>query len=221
MFEQYGIVPFETQAAVARYEQTFEPKALASAYGMHLFRFLEPVLQALDVTVDKRPLRTLVQTVEAIVSFRDRNHGLLLSELGDYMDGVGRGGGTKRLSTLIHHQGWHAQQIEEFLLLRADQQLAQWVAQGEDGLLRCRWDGVGKARKSQCRRTVRGALKQSLASHARQKGLLSSPRQAHFCPRAPWHWATAGGTLEAARADAAGGLTLVDLAGSARQLRKR
>ena len=140
MFEQYGIVPFETQAAVARYEQTFEPKALAHAYGMHLFRFLEPLLQGLDVTVDKRPLRTLVQTVEAIVSFRDRNHGLLLSELGDYMDGVGRGGGTKRLSTLIHHQGWHAQQIEEFLLLRADQQIAQWDAQGEDGLLI--WDGT-------------------------------------------------------------------------------
>jgi len=107
---------------------------------MHLFRFLEPLVQELDVTVDKRPLRTLVQTVEAIVAFRDRTHGLLLSELGDYMDGLGGGGGTKRLSTVIHHQGWKARQIEEFLLRRADSQIAQWAGQGQDGLLI--WDGT-------------------------------------------------------------------------------
>ncbi len=107
---------------------------------MHLLRFLEPLVCELDVTGDKRPWRTLVQTVEAIVAFRDRNHGLLLSELGEYMDGLGRGGGTKRLSTLIHHRGWKAQQVEEFLLWRADSQLASWEAQGEDGLLI--WDGT-------------------------------------------------------------------------------
>jgi len=107
---------------------------------MQLFRFLEPLLHELDVTVDKRPLRTLVQTVEAIVAFRDRTHGLLLSELGDYMDGLGGGGGTKRLGTVIHHQGWKARQIEEFLLRRADSQIAQWEGQGQDGLLI--WDGT-------------------------------------------------------------------------------
>jgi hypothetical protein len=103
-------------------------------------RFLEPLVRELDDTVDKRPLRTLVQTVEAIVSYRDRNHGLLLSELGGYMDGLGQGGGTKRLSTLIHHKGWKAQQIEAFLLRRADEQIAQWEVRGEDGLLI--WDGT-------------------------------------------------------------------------------
>jgi hypothetical protein len=107
---------------------------------LNFLRFLEPLVRELDITVDKRPLRTLVQTVEAIVSFRDQAHGLLLSELGDAMDGLGKGGGTKRLSTLIHHQGWKAKQIEEFLLLRADEQVAQWEAQGEDGLLI--WDGT-------------------------------------------------------------------------------
>lgn len=97
-------------------------------------------MRELDVTVDKRPLRTLVQTVEAMVSLRDQAHGLLLSEWGDAMDGLGKGGGTKRLSTLIHHQGWQAKQIEEFLLLRADEQIGQWETQGEDGLLI--WDGT-------------------------------------------------------------------------------
>lgn len=140
MLEQYAIVPFVAQAEVSQCDQVCNPSELASGYGKHLLQFLEPLLRELDVTVDKRPLRTLVQTVEAIVAFRDRNHGLLLSQLGDAMDGLGRGGGTKRLSTLIHHQGWKAQQIEEFLLWRADSQLAQWEAKGEEGLLI--WDGT-------------------------------------------------------------------------------
>src|SRR5437763_8275845 len=117
-----------------------EPGQRSQRYGMKFLRFLEPLVREVDVTVDKRPLRTLVQTVEAIVSFRDQNHGLLLSELGGYMDGLGQGGGTKRLSTLIHHQGWKAKQIDEFLLRRADEQIGQWEARGEEGLLI--WDGT-------------------------------------------------------------------------------
>src|SRR5260370_39038247 len=96
---------------------------------------MEPVVRAWDITVDKRPLRTLVQTVEAIVLFRDQAHGLLLSELGDAMDGLGKGGGTKRLSTLIHHQGRKAHQIEAFLLRRADEQIGQYVTHGAAALL--------------------------------------------------------------------------------------
>ncbi len=140
MLDQYGIVPFLAQAERVPSQQEWEPSELSHRYAMNFLRFLEPLLRELDVTVDKRPLRTLVQTVEAMVSFRDRSHGLLLSELGGYMDGLGRGGGTKRLSTLIHHKGWKAQQIEEFLLQRADEQIAQWEARGEEGVLI--WDGT-------------------------------------------------------------------------------
>src|SRR5712692_2045246 len=140
MLEEYGIVPYMGQAKVSWYKQQWEPSDLSYRYGVTLSRFLDPLLHELYVTVDKRPLRTLVQTVEAIVAFRDRNHGLLHSELGDYMAGLGGGGGTKRLSTLIHHQGWKAQQIEEFLLQQADSQIENWEAQGQDGLLI--WDGT-------------------------------------------------------------------------------
>ena len=140
MLEQYAIVPYMAQAERSLTKKEGEPGERSQRYGMTFLRFLEPLVRELDVTVDKRPLRTLVQTVEAIVSFRDRNHGLLLSELGGYMDGLGQGGGTKRLSTLIHHKGWKAQQIEAFLLRRADEQIAQWEARGEDGLLI--WDGT-------------------------------------------------------------------------------
>src|SRR5713226_5443637 len=140
MLEQYAIVPYTAQAERSLTKKEGEPGERSQRYGMAFLRFLEPLVRELDVTVDKRPLRTLVQTVEAIVSFRDRTHGLLLSELGGYMDGLGQGGGTKRLSTLIHHQGWKAQQIDAFLLQRADEQMAQWEARGEEGLLI--WDGT-------------------------------------------------------------------------------
>src|SRR5216684_2723171 len=141
MLEQYAIVPYTAQAERSLTKKEGEPGERSQRYGMAFLRFLEPLVRELDVTVDKRPLRTLVQTVEAILSFRDRTHGLLLSELGDYMDGLGGGGGgTKRLSTVIHHSEWKAQQIDEFLLWRADEQIAQWEARGEEGLLI--WDAT-------------------------------------------------------------------------------
>jgi Transposase DDE domain len=140
MLEKYAMIPVVAQAKMPPSKKEIEPSERSQWYGRSLFCFLEPLVRELDATVDKRPLRTLVQTVEAIIAFRDRSHGLLLSELGDAMDGLGRGGGTKRLSTLIHHQGWKAKQIEEFLLWRADEQIAQWEAGGEDGLLI--WDST-------------------------------------------------------------------------------
>jgi len=141
MLDQYAILPFFPQEErLQSSKPEYEPGKLAHQYGKTFLSFLEPLLRELDETVDRRPLRTLVQTVEAILAFRDRNHGLLLSQLGDYMDGLGKGGGTKRLSTLIHHRGWKARQIDEFLLWRADEQIAQWEALGEEGLLI--WDGT-------------------------------------------------------------------------------
>ena len=140
MLEKYAIVPFMAQEERLPSKKECEPGELSHRYGRNFLRFLEPLVRELDGTVDKRPLRTLVQTVEAIVSFRDRNHGLVLSELGGYMDGLGQGGGTKRLSTLIHHKRWKAQQIDAFLLRRADEQIALWEARGEEGLLI--WDGT-------------------------------------------------------------------------------
>ncbi len=149
MQAQYAIVPFVAQAKAVSCEQEIFPSECSQAYGRTFFHFLEPLVQELDAMMDKRPLRTLVQTVEAILAFRDQNHGLLLSELGGYMDGLGKGGGTKRLSTLIHHRSWQAQQIEEFLLKRVDGQIEQWESRGEEGLLI--WDGtVLEKPESQC-----------------------------------------------------------------------
>ena len=140
MLEQYAIGPFLTQAERPPFPMERSPSERSQEYAKHFLEFLEPLVRELDISVDKRPLRTMVQTIEAILAFRDRNHGLLLSELGGYLDGLGHGGGTKRLSTLIHHDGWKATQIDEFLLRRADEQIAQWEVHGEEGLLI--WDGT-------------------------------------------------------------------------------
>src|SRR5258708_13629514 len=99
MSEQFAIVPFVAQAEPVQMPKEFEPRMLAEQYGSHLLRFLYPLAKELHTTMDIRPLRTLVQTVEALVAFRDSTHGLLLTELGSHLDGLGGGGGTKRLGT--------------------------------------------------------------------------------------------------------------------------
>ena len=52
-----------------------------------LEEFLSPLLLALDRLLDKRLVRTLVQVCVVIIRFRNQKQGLLLSELGSYMDG--------------------------------------------------------------------------------------------------------------------------------------
>jgi len=141
MSDQYAIVPFVAQAKPRQRPKECEPRKLSEQYGVHLLRFLHPLVQELHTTVDSRPLRTLVQTTEAILAFRDSTHGLLLSELGSYLDGLeAGGGGTKRLGTLIRHKKWKARQIATFLWQKADDQVRKWEQQGEDGLVI--WDGT-------------------------------------------------------------------------------
>jgi hypothetical protein len=65
-----------------------EAADLSEQLGQQLLTYLWPLLDHLhrEKKVDKRPLRTLVQTVEAILAFRNEVHGLVLSELGGYLD---------------------------------------------------------------------------------------------------------------------------------------
>jgi len=103
----------------------YEPQAIAEGLGLTLLDFLGPVLLELDQWLDKRLIRTFVQAIEAILTFRDRINGLVLSELGSYLDPIGKGGGTKRLSRLLHSARWTAAIIERFLWWRASQQIEQ------------------------------------------------------------------------------------------------
>jgi hypothetical protein len=92
------------------------------AQGLYtaLARFLAPLLIELDARIDKRLVRTLLQTVAVILTFRDRVNGLLLSELGGYLETPAKApAGTKRLSRLLHCVRWSAELIRQYLWQRA------------------------------------------------------------------------------------------------------
>lgn len=97
MQNQYPIAFDEEQAP------PYQAADVAQGVGLALATFLYPLLLELDRRLDKRLVRTFLLTVETIITFRDRVHGLLLSELGGYLLSAEHcEAGTKRLSNLIH-----------------------------------------------------------------------------------------------------------------------
>src|SRR5439155_24349672 len=104
-----------------------------------LASFLAPLLSTLDAQIDARLVRTLRAAVEAILSLRHRNYGLLLSELGGYLLSAAHApAGTKRLSNLLRSSHWSEAFIERFLWQQADARLEELEQRGEDALLL--WD---------------------------------------------------------------------------------
>ena len=69
LFAHYDIVPFVPQAEIIEPKLVFAPQEMSHQLGMKLFHFLDPLMQELYVTVDKRLIRTGLQTVEAISRF--------------------------------------------------------------------------------------------------------------------------------------------------------
>ena len=114
----------------------YDAAQMAQGMGAQLAHFLLPLLVQLDGLLDKRLVRTFLQTIEVIITFRDRAHGLLLWELGAYLETPDKApAGTKRLSNLLHSTKWGAWIIAQFLWQRATQQLEQWRQAGEEGLV--------------------------------------------------------------------------------------
>lgn len=71
-----------TQYLIQREEPQLPPyNAVEMAQGLYaaLARFLAPLLIELDARIDKRLVRTFLQTVTAILTFRDRINGLRLA----------------------------------------------------------------------------------------------------------------------------------------------
>jgi hypothetical protein len=98
----------------------WEAEEVAQRLGEQLAQFLYPLLVLLDKTLDKRLVRTFLQTVQTIITIRSRATGLLLWELGGYLLNPAQApAGTKRLSNLIHWSKWGSWIIEWFLWQRA------------------------------------------------------------------------------------------------------
>jgi hypothetical protein len=129
MYWQYDMARSEKQAG----------QQLSIQLSQQLFRFLSPLLDSLDALIDKRLVRTLLDTVTAILVFRDRAKNLVLSELGAFLASPGHApAGTKRLSNVLRCLGWDASLIERFLWQQATDSLEALERQGETPLVL--WD---------------------------------------------------------------------------------
>jgi hypothetical protein len=112
----------------------------ASRLSNHLVTFLAPLLRTLDQQLDRRLVSTFLATLIAIVQWRNRAHGLLLSELGAYLLTPEQApAGTKRLSNLLRSPRWSASLIADWLWHEADARIQKLCATGENPLLV--WDG--------------------------------------------------------------------------------
>ena len=95
---------------------------LAAQTQHQLFLFVQPLLFLLNQRLDVRLVRTFLASLAAILQWRNRPHGLLLSELGAYLDTPEHApAGTKRLSRLLGSANWSASLIHHFLWQQARQ----------------------------------------------------------------------------------------------------
>ena len=116
-----------------------EGAVLAEGLRAGLTQFLAPLVEVLDRRMDRRLVRTVEDTIEALVCWRNRAHGLLLSELGAYILSPQQApAGTKRLSNLLRSSHWGIRHVERFLWARADAGLQQIEAQGTEAYVA--WD---------------------------------------------------------------------------------
>lgn len=116
-----------------------EAPQISAALRQRLAVFVAPLVALLDARLDARLVRTFVAALEAIVCFRHRNHGLLLSELGGVLLGGDHApAGTKRLSNLLRSSKWASSLLETFLWRLAEARRQQLTDAKEEALVL--WD---------------------------------------------------------------------------------
>lgn len=88
--------------------------------------YLKELQLQLDDLLDKRLVRTFFDVFMAILAFRNRAMGLLLSELGGYVCGFDHApAGTKRISNLLRSKKWTAKLINQFLFNQAKSKIEE------------------------------------------------------------------------------------------------
>jgi hypothetical protein len=160
---------------------------VAAGVRRDLVAFLSPLLTALDQQIDRRLVDTLVRAVDAIRCFRNRPHGLLLSELGGYLlDPAHAAAGTKRLSNLLRCAKWSAAMSETFLWQRADAALIALEAHDEPALLL--WDESVLEKAESIADPDLGSVRSSKAHRLSRikPGYYSPPSRPVFVPGFQW-----------------------------------
>lgn len=128
-----------------------EDRWLAWRMEEDCFDFLKPFMKELDERLDVRLVRTLADTVTAIVRNRNRPQALLLSELGGLVAGPKHSpAGTKRIDRLIKSEGWKAKDIDDHLLDEATLVMLNEARLAREGKALCILDS-GVMEKSESR----------------------------------------------------------------------
>lgn len=144
----------------------FDSAQVSEQLREQLYQFLLPLLTLLDRFLDVRLVRTFWQAIETILLFRNRAHGLLLSELGGYLLSPEHApAGTKRLSNLLRSNKWKSALIAVFLWQQAQERHKALEKEGEIPLLL--WDESvhekPESKKSEGLCAVRSSKAQRLA----------------------------------------------------------
>jgi DDE family transposase len=117
-----------------------DDRPLARHIHSRLVQFVWPVLTRLAQHLDIRLAQTALDLVQVILTHRHRAMGLLLSELGGYLLGPQQApAGTKRISNLVHAEGWSANDINAVLWQQATERVLSLQDAGEQVLIV--WDG--------------------------------------------------------------------------------
>lgn len=147
-----------------------------------LVQFLTPLLQTLDRRLDVRLVRTFLATLVAIAQWRNRNHGLLLSELGAYLLTPAQApAGTKRLSNLLRSPKWTAELLTNWLWQQADARVQALRASGEQPLLV--WDASVLEKPESIKSEGLCAVRSSKARRLKRirKGFFNPPTGRPIC----------------------------------------
>jgi len=164
-----------------------EAAQVAEGRREDLAGFLRPLLVQLDAQIDRRLVRTFARTVDAILCFRNRPHGLLLSELGAYLlDPEHALAGTKRLSNLLRCSKWSSHLMEQYLWKQATDHLLELEAQEEEALLL--WDESVLEKPESLANPDLGSVRSSKAHRLTRikPGFYRPPSRPSFVPGFQW-----------------------------------
>lgn len=101
--------------------------------------YLSKLEKELSKKIDERFVRTFYNLFIAILMFRNRPMGLLLSELGGFITGFSAApAGTKRISRLLGCDKWTHQSIDEFFFKKGKQRIEKLTTSSKRPLLL--WD---------------------------------------------------------------------------------
>jgi hypothetical protein len=177
MYWQYDMSRSEKQAG----------QRLSVQLSQQLLRFLSPLLDSLDTLIDKRLVRTLLDTVTALLIFRACAKNLVLSELGAFLASPAHApAGTKRLSNLLRCQGWDASLIERFLWQQATDSLEVLERQGETPLVL--WDESMLEKAESLKLEGLGSVRSSKGARLThiKPGFYQPPKGTIFVPGMQW-----------------------------------